>query len=159
MNQPNRTRRELHFENLDQILTDAVEITSGGYTTTGQWTGAQIITHVAGLIGVANRGADFAVPLPLRIVGRLLKPLHARPLKPGITMPKMARPSLAPPTDTTLDQAITLLRNEVNEANNKPMSYPSPIFGRLTHDQWVALHCRHAELHFSFIRPASEGGG
>ena len=31
------------------------------------------------------------------------------------------------------------------------MSKPSPVFGPMTHEEWEQLHCRHAELHFSFI--------
>ena len=37
------------------------------------------------------------------------------------------------------------------------MRQPSPFEGRITHDQWVYGHLRHAELHLSFIQlgPAS----
>jgi hypothetical protein len=34
----------------------------------------------------------------------------------------------------------------------EPQRHPSPFFGTLTNEEWDALHCRHAELHLSFIR-------
>jgi hypothetical protein len=34
----------------------------------------------------------------------------------------------------------------------EPRRKPSPLFGELTIDEWNQLHCRHAELHLSFIQ-------
>jgi hypothetical protein len=33
------------------------------------------------------------------------------------------------------------------------MTATSPVLGRLSHEQWVQFHCRHAEMHFSFMHP------
>jgi hypothetical protein len=30
---------------------------------------------------------------------------------------------------------------------------PSPILGTLTHEEWIAMHLRHAELHLGFLIP------
>jgi len=32
-----------------------------------------------------------------------------------------------------------------------PPARPNVIFGPLTHDEWIQLHLRHAELHLSFF--------
>jgi hypothetical protein len=33
-----------------------------------------------------------------------------------------------------------------------PPTIPHALFGPLTHDEWIAQHLRHAELHLSFLR-------
>lgn len=30
---------------------------------------------------------------------------------------------------------------------------PNPIFGKMSHEEWIKLHLRHAELHQSFFHP------
>ena len=30
------------------------------------------------------------------------------------------------------------------------------MFGKMSTEQWVALNCRHAELHFSFVNPPGD---
>jgi hypothetical protein len=37
----------------------------------------------------------------------------------------------------------------------EPQRFPSPFLGELTREQWDQLHCRHCELHLSFILPES----
>jgi len=36
------------------------------------------------------------------------------------------------------------------------MEQPSPVEGRIRHDQWRYFHLRHAELHLSFQVEADE---
>ena len=35
---------------------------------------------------------------------------------------------------------------------------PNPLFGRLTHEQWVQLNLRHAELHLGNLGAGGEDG-
>lgn len=49
--------------------------------------------------------------------------------------------------------ALAKLRDEVDYAKAHGMKHPSPLFGPLTNDAWIQAHCRHAELHHSFIHP------
>ncbi|BAM02753.1 DUF1569 domain-containing protein [Phycisphaera mikurensis] len=166
MDQPRR--RNLHFQKLDDLVADARAVALHPHETTGNWNASQILLHVAALIGVANRGTDVRLPLPVRLVGKALRAfgIHRREIRAGIKAP----PALMAENDANacvpVEEAVATLEREVAEAQAKPMSHPSPLFGKLSHDDWVALHCRHAELHFSFLQPtpdpvagAPTGGG
>jgi len=148
-------RRELHFDSMQQVLDDAESVTSQPHETTGNWSSGQIITHVGELIDVSLHGTDAKMPLPLRVMGRLLRPwLLSRPIKPGLTIPKAMRPKFTPPPDVPLDQAMERFRVLCKQANEPgTMTHRSPLLGPMSHDDWVKMHCRHAELHFSFIQP------
>jgi len=150
-------RRTLKFSNLDDLLADAEAVTRGGThdaPATGNWSAAQNIYHVAFTIGMANRGSDIKIPLPMKFVGRTLKLLgaHAKSINPGINPPAKVAAAFAPPQDVAVDAAMQKLRDEIAYAKEHGMKFPSPLFGKLTHDQWVQMHCRHAELHFGFIQ-------
>ncbi|MEM7625694.1 MAG: DUF1569 domain-containing protein [Planctomycetota bacterium] len=157
-------RRKLHFDTLDEIVADAEAVTDGGETdptVTGNWTAAQIIYHVAFTIGMANRGIDLQIPLPMRLFGKTLKlfGMHTKTFNPGIKPPPKVAAAFAPPEGTTLDAAMQKLRDEVAYAKEHGMTHPSPLFGRLTHDEWIQVNCRHAELHFGFIRAEASREG
>jgi hypothetical protein len=149
-------RRALAFETLDDILRDAEQITSGAHRTTGNWTAAQNIHHLAFAIGMANRGIDLKIPLAMKLVGRGLRLLgqHVKPIKPGIKPPARIAAAFEPPKDVELHEALQLLRDEIDYAKQRGMTHPSPLFGKLSDAEWIEVHCRHAELHLSFIRPA-----
>ena len=148
-------RRVLKFDTLDDIVRDVEAIASGPHRVTGNWTAAQNIWHVAHTVAMSNRGFDFKVPLVMKLLGRMLKGLgmHTKPIKPGFNPPGKVAAAFAPPPDVSLEMAVAKLRDEVAYAKAHGMHHPSPLFGKLTHEQWTQLHCRHAELHHSFIHP------
>jgi len=137
---------------MEDIQRDAESFAAGPATTLGQWTPAQNIDHVRQLIRVSLDGSDIRLPLPLRATARLLKGYLLRaPFRPGIR----TVPAFEPPADITLDEALAALRRDVARAGTPgAMCHRSPLLGRLSHTDWERLHCRHAELHFSFILPA-----
>jgi hypothetical protein len=156
MSKPNNTvaRRPLHFQSLDDLLNDAQALKASGATANGGWSTGQILSHVAAVIEASVEGFTFTVPLPLRILGRLIR---GRSLKKGfpsgIKIPNEASAAFVPPSDVTFEQAVDQLTSVIQKAKQRRMTQVSPIFGKLNHDQWVQLHCRHAELHFSFLAP------
>jgi hypothetical protein len=151
-------RRELHFETLDDILADAEQVTAGPHHATGNWTAAQNLWHVAFTIGMLGRGLDQSFPLPMKVLGRVLRTfkMHVKPIKPGLNPPSKVAAVFHPPEETTLDAALQKLRDEIAYANENGMPHPSPLFGKLPPDQAVAMQCRHAELHLGFIHPTPE---
>ena len=58
---------------------------------------------------------------------------------------------LVPDTDVAWDDSVTHLRETIGRLQHETMKASSPIFGPLTPDDWEKLHCRHAEMHFSFM--------
>ena len=144
-------RRELRYSSLPEILDDIETLTAGPVRSVGSWTPAQNIEHVRLLIRVSREGAEFSLPLRLRILAKLFKPVFlARGLKPGIK----GVPAMEPSIDINLSDAVSAFREEILAAARPgAMAKPSPLFGPMSHDDWVRLHCRHAELHFSHLVP------
>lgn len=152
-------RRTLSFSSLQDILDDAERITAGGQViTSGTWSAAEIIDHVRILMNIARTGFDFTMPLPLRIMGRLLRTTAlTKPIRPGFKFPKIAADTLMPDPNLTLEESKDRLREEIRLSSQPgAMRHPSPLLGKLTHEQWVQLNCRHAELHFSFMHRADD---
>lgn len=146
-------RRELLFRSMDDILAEGERLAAGPVETTGNWTAPQVIQHVARLIDASVRGFDARIPLPMRVVGRLMKGSMLRsPMRAGFTMPTPLT-QIVPDDDATMQGAIEELRDAIGRAERERMTIPSPLLGPLSHEDWVRLHCRHAELHFGFIRP------
>jgi len=151
-----KDRRAVNFASLDDILADAENLTAHQpIRTTGNWTPAQIVGHIATFIDWSIDGFPFTVPVPLRVVGRFIRKSAQRRTPPsGIKAPKGIMQHV-PPADFSFDEAMRQLRGAVLRVRaGKQMTEPSPLFGKLTHDEWVRIHCRHAEMHFSFMHPA-----
>ena len=153
-------RRALRLESMDAILADAESVTSQPYRTVGGWSAAENIDHVANVVEMSLDGFTLDVPWPLKVVGRLfLKPSWLKNgYKPGIRPPAKVAAAFAPREGVTLEQALERLRRMVTRSKSEPMDRPSPLLGALTHEQWEQMHCRHAELHLSFIVPEGSGG-
>jgi len=147
-------RRTLSFGSLDDILADVNALDGRELRATGNWTPAQILHHVTQLIDVSIDGFPATVPLPMRVLGRMFKRfVLTRPLQRGIKFPSSLAPTLDPPDDVIWPDAVDHLRRTIERGTGGRMTQTSPLFGRMTHDDWVKLHCRHAEMHFGFIIP------
>lgn len=159
INPKQAARRTLRFDSLDDILADAQAITDGPHHTTGNHSAPELIWHVAYFIDKAVTGFGFKAPLPLWLLGHALRPLGIvnRPMKPGIRPPRSMDRRFWPGPEVTLDEARDYLRLAIDAARTPgSMTHPSPVLGKLTHDQWQTLHCRHAEMHLSFIHPGTQ---
>lgn len=153
----NDSRRTLKFNTLDDLLNDALALQAKGVTTHGKWTAAQVFLHVSAVIQASIEGFTFKMPFPVRIVGRLIRNRSlSKGFPSGIKIPSSAKHAFDPPANISLDEAMRHLIGSVNKAKQKQMQQVSPIFGALNHDQWVELHCRHAELHFSYLSAISQ---
>ena len=147
-------RRTLRYDSMAAILADVNAITAAPVRSLGRWTPAQNIDHVRRVITLSRQGGDVRVPFVFRLLGRLLKKrvLTSMP-KAGFKIPSGAD-FFVPPDDITLDEALRLFRDEMTLADRPgAMTHPSPLLGPMSHDDWVELHCRHAELHFGFLVP------
>jgi hypothetical protein len=151
------SRRTLRFTHLDEILADAQKLAGAGIQANGNWTASQVIGHVALAIHNSVHGFPFTAPLPFRIIGRLVRgiPLN-KGLPSGIKIPGKAFDAVVPPADQPIDQAINKLTAAIDSAKAQQMKAPHPVFGKLNQAQWIKFHCRHAELHFSFLAPIGQ---
>ncbi len=154
-------RRKLQFHTLHEILREVEQLgavtseTGESICADGNWTAAQIVEHVTFFIDGAIDGFSFTAPLLIRVLARPFKKrILTNPMKPGIKLPARMNVVLPDP-ETTWDDAVSALRDAVARIDNgERMTQPSPLLGAMTHEDWVNLHCRHAEMHLSFMHPA-----
>jgi hypothetical protein len=149
-------RRTLRFETIDEALADAEAMSAaareGRLRQLGNWTLGQILGHLATWVGYAYDGVPVTPPLLIRWI---MRPMKKRFLYKG--MPAGVRIPRTPggtfgidvlPLDAGLEryrQAYARLKAEAPQRRH-------PIFGELTHEEWIAGQLRHAELHLSFVR-------
>jgi hypothetical protein len=153
-------RRSVHFDTLGDALGDLESLDGGALEAAGNWSPAENVDHVAKLVAMSLDGFPPQVkgPLPIRLVARLFRgAILKRPFKPGIKLPARFDGALDPEAGISWDEAVARFRALVERVEGGDrMTVPSPIFGALGHEDWVTLHCRHAELHFSFFHPRQE---
>jgi len=144
------TRRKPHYDTIDEIVADAECLASGGAKTVGNWSQGQIYRHLGELMNLSIDGLDLQPPWYFKVAGRLLKRRFlAKPLPPGFQLPRSSK--LRPPENVDVGEGLQFLRDAVERLKNDPTRKPSPILGALSNEQWDQLHCRHAELHMSYI--------
>lgn len=150
-------RRNLSFATLADALADARRCAAadraGTLRRTGNWTLGQILGHLAWWIDGAFDGYPMRPPWFVRLLGPLLKRmLLRRGGKPGMRLPGV--PAGTHGTDLfSTDEGLARFERAVARLEAGPPSRPNPVFGKLTHDEWQALHRGHAELHLSFVEP------
>ena len=146
--------RELRFETLDDLIAEARRIAAQPDTTTrGSWTLAQNIWHVGRFIQAGVEGYPAKVPFILKLIGPLFKKkFTTKGFSPGvIKLPSQAAEHVVAPADTTIEQAMDMIETAVQGAKEKGFLPKNPMMGKMTQQEWIALHCRHAEMHFGLI--------
>ena len=151
-------RRNLSFTTMAEILGDIEMLdafVNEGRTisATGNWTPAQIIEHVVYFVDGSIDGFDFKAPFVIRIFGKIMRSrILNKSMSPGIKLPPKMKMVLPSPK-TTWPDAVTHARKAILRVEaGKQMTQPSPLLGKMSHNDWVKLQCRHAEMHFSFIK-------
>ena len=152
MAKPQRAR-QLRFETLDDILAEARKIAANpNAPSNGAWTPAQNVWHVGRFLKAGVEGYPAKVPLFLKLIGPLLKKqFTTKGFNPGIKLPAQAANHMVAPADTTMDQAMDMFESAVAGAKAKGFLPKNPMMGKMTQQQWIDLHCRHAEMHFGMI--------
>lgn len=151
-------RRSLRFETMDQVLADvdrlAAAESDGELIGLGAWTFGQALNHLATWVDYAYEGYPLKIPFFIRWLARPMKKrVLTQPLHPGVRIPKVPGGTLAIEIVPTAD-ALAHFRKSFDRLASEAPGNPHPIFGPLTHDEWKAMHLRHAELHLSFQTPA-----
>jgi hypothetical protein len=146
-------RRELRFQDFDQVLADADRLLAGGYQRAGNWSLAQVCDHLARIITLSLDGFPSLMPWPVRVLARwfALGPI----LRHKVFRRRFNTPTyLVPAADATDRDAVERLRAVLTrfKESTGPL-HPSPLFGRLSRDEWREVHLWHCEHHFSFLSP------
>lgn len=154
-------RRTLRFVTIDDALADARLLLAaeraGTLDCCGSWSLGKTFGHLATWANMPFDGypPEAKPPLPIRVVLRLAK---KRLLKNG--MPAGVKLGRIPGGTLGLDEmpsddGFAALEKAFTQINRTDPGIPNPAFGPLTHEQWIQLNLRHAELHLSFQTPRS----
>lgn len=146
-------RRTLRFGRMSEILVDINSFDNPSVTACGNWTPAQIVQHLARTIKVSLDGTSNRVPFIMRMFASLVKSSTLnKPMKPGFSLPKSII-EFKPDDNVTWEKAVEDFTAQIRRIENGDrMNKPSPAFGELSHEQWEQLHCRHSEMHLSFLK-------
>jgi hypothetical protein len=154
-----KDRRKLRFETFAEVVRDAEMLAdaerNGTLRATGNWTLGQAIGHIATWARFPLDGYPL-LPRPPFFV-RMMIPFMAssflsKGLPAGVHLPKVEGGTYGTePLDA--DHAIRELRRALGRLGQQAPTIPNPILGELTHEEWIMLNLRHAELHLSFFHP------
>jgi hypothetical protein len=153
-------RRAVRLRTVDDLAAETERViataAAGRVRPLGNWSPAQVLWHLGKFIECSfdgfpfryRRGPEFITRLFRRLAWRWLIRLA---LRPGFRNPPEAAVLEAPPT-VTLDEAAALLRRQLGRIRGgERMTQSCSVEGAYTHDEWVYIHLRHAELHLSFL--------
>jgi hypothetical protein len=152
-------RRELHFNSLQDIAADVDKLAEAkDIRTLGNWTAGQIFQHLATTMNGSIDGMAFRAPWYIRFIVQTFfkRRFLTKPMSPGFQLPEQAANVLLPPP-TGLEEGLANCRKALQRLQADSQRAPSPVLGVLTREEWEQLHCRHAELHLSFLVPAAAG--
>ena len=147
-------RRSLRFEDLNEALADAKRVSSQPVKTLGNWSVGEILDHLANSVHESFAGSAPPAPwLARKILAPLLKrPMLKNGLPAGFRLGK-GMEGFLPRPEVPADRALDALHDAYSRLKNESPQKPHAFFGNLTHDEWITLHLRHAELHLSFVVP------
>ncbi|HEY4234588.1 MAG TPA: DUF1569 domain-containing protein [Lacipirellulaceae bacterium] len=155
-----KDRRPLRFETFDEAVRDAESLAgadrNGKLRATGNWTLGQALGHVAFWARAPFDGyrPTPRMPLPFRLLIPLMKNRFLnKGLPTGARIPGIPGGTFGiEPQDT--DGGLADLRAAFDRLIREMPGEPNPVLGTLSHDDWIKLNLRHAELHQSFFHPA-----
>jgi hypothetical protein len=149
--------RTLKFNSPDEVLADVDRLVAaekaGTLRSTGKWTLGQNLGHLAAWMDFPFDGYPKSLKAPwlVRAVLKLRKKkyLYGR-LPRGVRIPGQKDGTVGTEVLTT-DEGAARYRRSWERLRKSPPPIPNPVFGPMTHEEWIALHCRHAELHLGYL--------
>jgi hypothetical protein len=153
-------RRTLRLHNYDAALADAEALLAAGYDRAGAWSLGQTCQHLATVMELSLDGFRSRLSWPIRLMARWF--FLGRMLRHDVIRRRFPAPDYLQPAANADDrEGLERLRTVVARLKGHagPMQL-SPVFGRLSPDEWREIHLWHCEHHFSFLlpRPAAPAG-
>jgi hypothetical protein len=145
-------RRPVRYVELGDIRADAERMAQvERLRTTGNWAPAQILQHVADGIHHSIDGYGMQGPEEIRRSPMMRRDeILTDGIPVGFHLPTNMQ-HFMPSPNVTLDEAVAALGEAIARTVCERMRADHPFLGSLSHEQYVLFHCRHAELHFSFV--------
>jgi hypothetical protein len=155
-----RNRRAVRLRTIDDLVAEVERVTTaaiaGRVRPLGNWSAAQVFNHLGKLMELSFDGFSWRyrrgpqwLTRPLRF---LAWPWLIRlAFRPGFQNPPEAA-ALEPPALVPLAEAAAELRRQIERIRRgEQMTQESAVEGPYSHEQWLYIHLRHAELHLSFL--------
>jgi hypothetical protein len=148
--------RALRFETIDEALAEIDRLVraeeAGRLKHVGNWTPGQILGHLATWAEYSFTGAPLKPPkLPIRLILKLQKNKFLDKGMPrGVKIPGVPNGTLGT-EPIAVDVAAPRCRVAYERLGREMPSAPNIIFGPLTHEEWIKLNLRHAELHLGYL--------
>ncbi len=147
--------RNLRFSTLHEALEDARRSAEaaqqGRLSTCGNWSPGTLFGHLAFWINAGFDGYPFKVGFLMRQAGRLMKrQMLSKTPGRGVKIPGAPGGTFGTevlPTDVGFAQ----FERAVHRLEAQAPAAPNPLLGPLTHQEWLALHTRHAEGHLGYL--------
>jgi hypothetical protein len=148
--------RTLRFETIDQVLAEGERLADaecrGCLHCMGTWTLGQSLGHLATWAGYAFEPVPFRPPLLVRFVLRPMKwRFLYKPMRRGLRIPRVPGGTFGI-DPVPLDEGLSRFRLTFGRLKNEQPTQPHVLFGKMSHDEWINAHLRHAELHLSLMR-------
>jgi hypothetical protein len=150
-------RRQLRFSTTDEAVAEAELLVEaekeGRLQRCGNWTLGQVLGHLATWANFAFDGYPAEVHAPF-FVRWIVRMFRGQILRKG--MMAGVRVGKVPGGTVGLDllepeEGLRRFRAAMERLKSAAPTAANPVFGRMTHEQWIALNLRHAELHMSFL--------
>jgi hypothetical protein len=152
-------RRTLAFKSLDEALADAQRLVaskdSEKLTHLGNWSLGQALGHLAYWINLPFDGypQELSPPWFIKLVVKMMKQKYLSGQMPaGVRIPRFKEGTLGT-ADMPPREGLDRYRKAVERLKAAAPSCDNPLFGPMTHDEWIRLNLSHASLHLSFFVP------
>ena len=151
-------RRPLRFADFSDVRHELESLASasaaGRLGTIGNWTPGQVFAHLAAFMNYPYDGYPESLRNPPWLIRRVLGLRKRRFVRHG--MPSGVRiPGVEGGTtgvdDVSVEEGLSRLRSAMDRMERAAPTHPNPVLGPLTHEEWIQVNCRHAELHLSFL--------
>ena len=152
-------RRTLRFETIDAALAEADRLVTaereGRLAQAGKWPLGQTLGHLATWAEFALDGypANVQAPWLVRAIARMLRNrIITQGMRPGMKLGRLPGGTVGLEPMSS-DDGLRRFRAAMERLRTTAPTIPNPVFGPLTHEQWIQLNLRHAELHLGFQVP------
>lgn len=153
-------RRKLAFRSIADLNADIAALVAaeraGTLRASGNWTLGQAFGHLAFWINAPFDGypPDLNPPWFVKLLLRLMKKRYMTALPAGVRIPNIPGGTKGIDPLTT-QEGLSRITAALSRLQSRPPERPNLIFGPLSHEEWITMHLRHAELHLSFFHPTA----
>lgn len=148
---------EIKFDGFADVESFVRELQRFGYVAHGKWNLAQICEHLSDWMSYPMVGFPKSGPV-IRAVLFCVRCLAGKRLYRDVVSKQRMRPgqptipSSVHPADSNESESVQRLLDTMRRLQDfKGPLLPSPLFGKLTHSEYVSLHIAHCAHHLSFL--------